>query len=75
MLSCRKATSLIIRKSEERLSLSQHLQLFLHLRACEACRAFEKQSETIDKIVKRHQRTEPSLTTSEKNAIKEKIIN
>lgn len=73
MLSCRKATGLIVRKSETNLNLLQRIQLFFHLRACEACRAFESQSETIDQMVKKQRDKPPSLSASEKKKIKEKV--
>ncbi len=51
MLSCRKATELVERRSTQPLSALERMQLWMHERACDGCRAFDKQSRTIDALM------------------------
>ena len=51
MLSCRKATELMERRSLKPLSATERMQLWLHERACDGCRAFDKQSKAIDALM------------------------
>jgi predicted anti-sigma-YlaC factor YlaD len=50
MLSCARAAEYLNLKEEKALSFKQNLQLKAHLLACKTCRAYEKQSETINKM-------------------------
>ncbi|TNH45098.1 hypothetical protein EP164_03010 [Photorhabdus luminescens subsp. sonorensis] len=43
MLSCYQATRLMSQALDERIVLSQHVQLMLHLRMCNGCRNFRQQ--------------------------------
>lgn len=52
MLSCRKATELIEKRSVFELNTLEKTQLFFHLKVCEACKQYEKQSTIIDSIMK-----------------------
>ncbi len=47
MISCKKATYLISKKEEQKISFVEKLQLKLHLLACIFCRLFEQQSKVI----------------------------
>lgn len=69
LLSCRKATSLIEKKSVTRLSLKEKIGLSMHKKICDACRAYEKQSNTLDKLIK--ESTPGSLISND--SLKEKI--
>jgi hypothetical protein len=51
MLSCRKATELIEKQSVFELNTLEKTQLFFHLKVCEACKQYEKQSTIIDTIM------------------------
>lgn len=51
MLSCRKATELMERRSMQPLSAVERMRLWMHKQACAGCRAFSKQSETIDALM------------------------
>lgn len=53
MLSCKKATELIERKIYFGLPLSQRFKILLHLRMCDACKQYEKQSLLIHRALSR----------------------
>ena len=48
MISCKDATELVIRKSEEKLSMGNKFRLMLHLAMCKFCSMFAKQNKIID---------------------------
>ena len=48
-LSCLKATELIEKKFNFKLSLKEKIQLKMHKMMCDACTNFEKQSEFLEK--------------------------
>ncbi len=54
MLSCKKATELIEKRSLVRLSFREKVQLRLHKSMCDACTAYEKQSKKIDELLHGH---------------------
>lgn len=75
MLSCKKATSLIEKRSLIGLSFKEKVQLKMHKSMCDACSNYEKQSSTIDNLLQ-NQRTNPENAPLIKNEeLKEKIIN
>ncbi|WP_445495732.1 zf-HC2 domain-containing protein [Photorhabdus sp. SF281] len=43
MLSCSQATRLMSQAQDEKIMLSQRVQLMLHLRMCDGCRNFRQQ--------------------------------
>jgi len=47
-LSCLKATELIEKKLQVKLSLKEKLQLTMHKMMCDACSAYDKQSLLLD---------------------------
>ncbi|MFD0792008.1 hypothetical protein ACFQZX_00185 [Mucilaginibacter litoreus] len=51
--NCRKATFLIEKKQEEKLTLREKLELKIHLAGCSICRIYEKQSVLIDLMMKK----------------------
>ncbi|MGE0635267.1 MAG: hypothetical protein AB7G44_06625 [Bacteroidia bacterium] len=51
MLSCKKATELVEKKSVAGLSFIEGLKLNLHIGMCSACKAYEKQSSIMDKFL------------------------
>lgn len=69
LLSCRKATALIEKKSVTSLSLKEKIGLGMHKRICDACNAYEKQSKTLDTLL----REKPTPTLLRNDALKEKI--
>lgn len=55
ILSCKKTTELIEKKSVVALSFKEKMQLYMHKSMCDACTAYEKQSKKIDELL--HQYT------------------
>ncbi len=77
MLSCRKATFLIEKKSEEDLKWLEKMQLFFHTRMCDACLRYAHQSHLLDEAFTRHSNGNAEILTPLKplsNEVKEKII-
>ena len=56
-LSCLKATELIEKKLNFKLSFKEKLQLKAHKMICNACRNYEKQSVLIDNSLKNQEKT------------------
>lgn len=52
VLSCRKATFLIEKSHNEPLSFLDKVQLSMHLRICDKCAGYQKQSLLIEKVLK-----------------------
>jgi hypothetical protein len=50
-LSCLKATELIEKKLNFKLSLTDNIRLSMHKAMCDACSLYEKQSITLDKAL------------------------
>lgn len=77
MLSCKKASALIDKKIEIKLSWKENMQLTMHKSMCDACTAYEKQSKKIDELLHGHFHgadiDKPAMLSNE--ALKEKIIN
>ena len=73
MLSCKKATELIEKKSVLPLSLKEKIQLYMHKSMCDACTSYEKQSKKIDELLHNHTHSEHGQAIHN-NELKEKII-
>ena len=75
MLSCKKATELIEKRSFVNLSFAEKVQLKMHVGVCSACRSYEKQSQVIDQSLKHISTSKKpkDLKLSEEN--KKHIIN
>lgn len=69
MLSCRRATELIEKKSMVRLSATEKLQLRLHKSICDACTNYEKQSKKIDTLLQ----SDTSETVISNPSLKERL--
>ena len=52
-LSCKKASELIEKKAEEKLSAIEEMQLSVHLSMCKACSSWKTQSKKLDQILKK----------------------
>lgn len=76
LLSCKKATELIDKKSIVPLSLRERIQLRLHKSICDACTAYEKQSLTIDHMLHSHvhHAAEENSAILTNQSLKEQII-
>lgn len=53
MLSCRKATELMEKKTHTELGPIENIQLFMHKQMCDGCRLYEKQSQIIDHLLRK----------------------
>ncbi len=79
MLSCKKASELIDKKSLIKLSWKESLQLNMHTAMCDGCKAYEKQSLVLDNILHKHVQSNdesqvPQLENPDlKNKIKSKL--
>lgn len=86
MLSCKEATRLTEQKLfDGKLAWVKELQLFMHLKICDACKRYAQQSASVEKAFRErlesagdeavlHTDTElPSLSTETKNAILKKL--
>lgn len=54
MLSCDKATTLIEKKSGDKLSCGENLQLKMHTAMCGACKQYQRQSVLLNEAIKNH---------------------
>lgn len=50
MLSCKKATELMEKKTILKLSLKETVQLHMHISVCKACKSYQKQMKRLDAI-------------------------
>ncbi len=70
MITCQQAVKFITEKEEDKLSIKQHLQLWLHLSVCAICRIFENQNKVIiGSAPQLHEHIDASLSTHEKASI------
>lgn len=54
MFNCQKNTRLISDNMDRKLSRLQRLSIVLHGMMCSACRAYQRQVEAIDVLIKQH---------------------
>lgn len=76
MLSCKRATELIEKKSILGLSWKENVQLKVHTKMCDACSHYQKQSKEIDTLLEKHiQGTdETKVPEVENKKLKETIL-
>ena len=72
MITCKEATIYISKKEEGRLSVMQHIKLFVHLGTCSLCKLFYKQNKIIIQNTPKIQ-TGETLTPQTKADIIEKL--
>ena len=53
MISCKKSTELICQSLDRPLTLWEKMQLRFHLLMCRGCKAFQKQSQALDRLIER----------------------
>lgn len=63
VLSCRKATFLIEKSHDKPLSIFDSLQLSMHLKICDKCAGYQKQSLLIDSVLKNNSKNFSSPTS------------
>ncbi len=54
ILSCEKATELVIKKEENKISFIDNIRLWMHLQMCKFCKEFEGQNGFINLNMKNH---------------------
>jgi hypothetical protein len=54
MLSCKKATELIDKRTVVKLTIKEEVMLWMHTGMCTACTAYQKQSKVIDHLLHKH---------------------
>ena len=70
-LSCKRATFLLSKKEEGKLTLIEKTQLKFHLRLCDFCTRFEKQTKFLSKnSTHLHDPTDVKLSDEKKDEIK-----
>jgi len=70
-LSCFKATELVEKKLQNKLSLTEGTQLCVHKAMCKACKVYEKQSIIIEKSLDLQNSKEPHVDNED---LKKKIL-
>lgn len=53
LLSCKKASELVEKKQDKKISIVESLQLKLHLWICTACAIYEKQSKALETLLRK----------------------
>ncbi len=76
MLSCKKASELIDKSDETKLSLMERLKLRFHVAMCDGCKSYQKQSSFITTVLNRNlkNKSETTMPQFENEPLKEKII-
>lgn len=75
MLSCKRATELIEKRTFVGLSFKEKVQLSMHKSMCDACTAYEKQSKKIDELLKNSGEEDAEKITIQSNQqLKESIL-
>lgn len=76
MISCKKASELLDKKSVLKLSVREKIALKLHLIICEACKRYKKQTRFLDKMLQSHsQIADPDQVPQHTNErLKDKIF-
>ena len=54
VLSCKQASEMVSQSLDRRLGLVERCRLYIHLRACQACRRFSRQMAFLRKAVRKH---------------------
>lgn len=76
ILSCKKASELIDKKSVVKLSVKENVMLHMHTSMCAACTAYQKQSGILDDLLHRyiHETDETKAPLITNNDLKQRII-
>lgn len=76
MLSCKKATELIEKKSVFGLSWKENIQLKVHTKMCDACSHYQKQSKEIDNLLEKHlqPKDDSDVPELQNSRLKEEIL-
>ena len=76
MLSCKKATELIEKKSIVGLSWKENIRLKVHTKMCDACTNYQTQSKEIDVMLRKHitSSDDKSMLSLENKQLRENIL-
>ena len=76
VLSCKKATELIEKRSIFGLSWKENVQLKIHTKMCDACSHYQRQSKEIDILLENyiHNLDETKVPELENKPLKEDIL-
>lgn len=76
MLSCKKATELMEKKSLLKLSFKESVQLHMHISVCKACKSYQKQMKRLDAIFQKFftKHPEENIPLVENKDLKERIL-
>lgn len=76
MLSCKKASELIDKKSVTNLSMKENVMMHMHKATCDGCKAYQRQSKILDDLLKTyiHASTEEQIPQIINNELKQKIL-
>lgn len=74
LLSCLKATELIEKKMNFKLSAREKLQLSMHKMVCNACRNYEKQSAIIETGILKQQEQQNQKIEIDVDSLKQSIL-
>jgi len=70
--NCKKATFLLDKKMTDRISIRDHVELYIHLLGCSVCKLYGKQTRIISEMVRQLLHiTEPVKTELDDNFKKE----
>lgn len=80
LFNCREATYLIEKKTDEKITLKQALQLRLHLLGCGMCKLYKRQSAAMQKIIRdmmaeMNENGHTNLSDETKNGLQNEINN
>lgn len=75
MISCEKATMLVVKSEESELPLGLKISLRIHLLFCKFCKLFERQNKFISLNISKNisDKTEISFTETEKRNLMQKL--
>lgn len=68
-VSCQKATELMERREFRALVVGERVGLWFHMRICTACKAYEHQSEMLDRLL-----NERLAKAEDTNVLEERIL-
>ncbi len=68
-VSCQKATELMERREFRALGVGERVGLWFHMRICTACKAYEHQSEMLDRLL-----NERLAKAEDTNVLEERIL-
>lgn len=76
LLSCKRASGLIVKRESFQLTRTEKIRLFFHLLMCSACTAFSKQSKIIHNVLEKDR--DATINMEDNNdlpeSLKERII-